>query len=83
MRIPEIAIGKRDLALCARRTVRCDIRSVHNCKITVGASISRSLLLYVHVDTVHNNERVVLAGRDGRPGAVGGLSLQCVPRVHP
>jgi len=39
-------IGKRDLALCARRDVRCAIRSVHNCEITVGASISRSLLLY-------------------------------------
>ena len=81
MRIPEI--GKRDLALCARRNVRCAIRSVHNCEITVGASISRSLLLYVHVDTVHGNERVVLAGRDGRPDAVVGLSLQCVLRVHP
>ena len=83
MEIPEI--GKRDLALCARRDVRCAIRSVHNCEITVGASISQPqfIAVYVHVDTVHGNERVVLAGRDGRPDAVVGLSLQCVPRVHP
>ena len=35
------------------------------------------------MDPAEGNGRVVLAVRDGRPDAAVGLSLQCVPRVHP
>ena len=69
-------------APCGARHCIKDHIKLQICSSRLGVTYRKSVIA-VRVDAAEGNERVVLAGWDGRPAAAVGLPVQCVPCLHP